>query len=93
MAYGCTVYKAVYIQICDGPHIENPTFEQLIYNARTERFLPGDGDIDIASMLRALPREKVISIEIPRGGWEQKLTAKVRAEQALERTKALIDSL
>lgn len=82
-----------YIQICDGPYIENPTFEQLIYNARTERFLPGDGDIDIAAMLRALPRDKVISIEIPRGEWEQKLSAKVRAEQALERTKALIDSL
>ena len=71
MANRCTVYKAVYIQICGGPHIENPTFEQLIYIARTERFLTGDGDIDIASMLRSLPGDKVISIEILRGEWEQ----------------------
>lgn len=82
-----------YIQVCDAPQIENPTLEQLIHNARGERFLPGDGEIDIASMLRALPRDKVISIEIPRTAEEATISAKDRASQALIRTKELVASL
>lgn len=82
-----------YIQVCDAPHIENPTLDQLIHNARGERFLPGDGDIDIAAMLRALPRDKVISIEIPRSAEEATVSAKDRALQAITRTKELIKSL
>jgi sugar phosphate isomerase/epimerase len=82
-----------YIQVCDAPHIENPTLEQLIHNARGERLLPGDGEIDIAAMLRALPGDKVVSIEIPRTAEEAKICAKDRASQALLRTKELIASL
>ena len=82
-----------YIQVCDAPHIENPTLDQLIHNARGERFLPGDGDIDIASMLRALPRDKVISIEIPRTKEEATISPRERALQALDRTQQLIASL
>jgi sugar phosphate isomerase/epimerase len=79
-----------YIQVCDAPYIKNPTLDQLIHNARGERLLPGDGDIDIASMLRALPREKVISIEIPRSAEEETISAKERALEALKRTKNLL---
>ena len=82
-----------YIQVCDAPHIENPTLEQLIHNARGERLLPGDGDIDLASMLRSLPREKVISIEIPRTTEEATISPRERALQALERTQQLVASL
>ena len=79
-----------YIQVCDAPHIENPTLDQLIHNARGERLLPGDGDIDIASMLRALPWDRVISVEIPRSAEEETISAKERALEALERTKNLL---
>jgi sugar phosphate isomerase/epimerase len=82
-----------YIQVCDAPHIETPTLDQLIHNARGERLLPGDGDIDIASMLKALPRDKVISIEIPRTHEEAIISPRERALQALKRTQQLIASL
>ena len=82
-----------YIQVCDAPYIKNPTLDQLIHNARGERFLPGDGNIDIASMLRALPRDKVISIEIPRTAEEATVSPKDRALQALSRTQQLVASL
>lgn len=82
--------KINYIQVCDGPHIESPTLEQLIFNARDERYLPGDGDIDLKAMLSALPSGKVISIEIPRTQAESRLSPLERAQEALARTQLLM---
>jgi len=54
-----------YAQVCDATAGLNFTLEELIYNARVERFLPGEGNIDIAGMLAALPPDLPLSIEIP----------------------------
>ncbi len=54
-----------YAQICDAPAEIPATNEGLIHTARQERLLPGTGGIDIAAMLRALPSELPLSVELP----------------------------
>jgi sugar phosphate isomerase/epimerase len=52
-------------QICDGP-LANPVgTEALIYEARSHRLLPGDGELPLIDFLRALPSGAAISAEVP----------------------------
>ncbi|MAM61289.1 sugar phosphate isomerase/epimerase [Maritimibacter sp. UBA3975] len=50
-------------QICDGP-LTRPRDEWL-EEAVTDRRLPGEGDFDLVTFLRALPRDVIIDIEAP----------------------------
>jgi sugar phosphate isomerase/epimerase len=51
-----------YIQLCDAPlHSDRPYMEE----AMTERLAPGAGELPIEAMLAALPRDLVVSLELP----------------------------
>jgi sugar phosphate isomerase/epimerase len=80
-----------YIQLCDAPSLSNPTIDQLIHTARSERLLPGSGDIDLVGMLSALPQGKVYSIEVPREAESSRLSPRERAEEALFCAKSVVD--
>lgn len=54
-----------YAQVCDAPLDPPTTVEGLIHAARSERLLPGEGAIDIAALLAALPADIPLSVEIP----------------------------
>ncbi|MDH4125827.1 MAG: sugar phosphate isomerase/epimerase [Gammaproteobacteria bacterium] len=54
-----------YIQLCDAPAKGPATVGGLIYAAREERLLPGDGELDLMGIMRHLPYPIVIGIEMP----------------------------
>lgn len=54
-----------YAQICDGNVPAPTTTEGLIHDARCERLLPGEGDLDLRALFAALPADLPVSIEIP----------------------------
>jgi sugar phosphate isomerase/epimerase len=54
-----------YAQICDAPAEIPATADGLIYTARCERLLPGEGGIDLIGLFTTLPCDLPISIEIP----------------------------
>ncbi|WP_319435940.1 sugar phosphate isomerase/epimerase family protein [Mycobacterium sp. RTGN5] len=54
-----------YVQICDGLPERPTTIEALRYQGRNARLFPGAGNIDLAAMLRALPRDVPVSVEAP----------------------------
>ncbi len=82
-----------YAQICDGPVPYDPSDEGMIHIARAERLLPGDGGIKLAGMIRAMPNDVTISIEIPQHKLAQSMGPKQRAQQALSRTEALLSAV
>lgn len=53
-----------YAQICDALAGTNFTTEQMIHTARQERFLPGEGNIDLEGLFNALPHDLPISVEV-----------------------------
>ncbi|MER1969005.1 sugar phosphate isomerase/epimerase [Castellaniella sp. GW247-6E4] len=53
-----------YAQVCDAPAEIPDTVEGLIHAARSERYVPGEGGIDIRSILDAMPALPY-SLEIP----------------------------
>ncbi len=53
------------VQLCDGTMPRPTDFDTMISQARGERAFPGEGGIDLASMLRVLPAGLPISLECP----------------------------
>ncbi|MDR5826550.1 TIM barrel protein [Caballeronia sp. LP006] len=82
--------QLAYFQLCDAPRERPTTDAELIFQARQARLPPGDGGIDLRSMVRALPPDTVISVEIPMHGLPN-LAPPVERARALRRaSEALI---
>ncbi len=52
------------LQICDAPAIAPPP-EELVTEARTNRLMPGQGGLDLWSVIDALPADIAIGVEVP----------------------------
>lgn len=80
-----------YLQFCDAP-AEHPTdLETLLFQARCERMIPGEGGIDLAGILRALPDDLPVSIEVPMEQWAKSAPAVERARKLREATLAVLE--
>ncbi len=53
------------VQLCDGTMPRPTDFDTMIAQARGERAFPGEGGIDLISMMRAVPRQVPVSLECP----------------------------
>jgi sugar phosphate isomerase/epimerase len=54
-----------FMHLCDAPAEKPDTIDGLIFTARVERLLPGDGGIDIAAIMRRMPPDIPVALEIP----------------------------
>ena len=82
-----------YAQICDAP-AERPTdLETMLFQARFERLFPGEGGLDLLGLVKALPRDLPLSLEIPRTELAKTVPAAERARRALAGLQALLDQL
>lgn len=54
-----------YVQLCDGLAEYDPSDEGLIKIARSNRLVPGQGEIDLISLIRALPKDITLAAEVP----------------------------
>jgi sugar phosphate isomerase/epimerase len=62
--------------------------------ARNERRFPGEGDCDLHGLLRSLPANIPLSLEIPTVKLlEQGVSGLQRAQRALDRTRELLAQL
>ncbi|WP_044872583.1 sugar phosphate isomerase/epimerase [Pseudomonas sp. LFM046] len=83
-----------YAQLCDvaGPRPDD--MGEILRQARTERRFPGDGDCDLKGLLRTLPANIPLSLEIPtRQLMEQGVSALDRARTALDKARTLIEQI
>lgn len=84
-----------FAQLCDAPAARPPTLEAILHEARNARLLPGQGGLDLAALLRALPRDLPISVEVPNAD-KAGVTPVAHARAALEaarRVAAQADAL
>ena len=54
-----------YAQLCDGPVEYDSSHEALLRVARGERLFPGEGGVDCVTLVKALPPDIIISLEVP----------------------------
>jgi sugar phosphate isomerase/epimerase len=80
-----------YVQFCDAP-AERPTdLDTLLFQARCERMIPGEGGLDLAGILRALPDHLPVSIEVPTQQWAQTAPALERARKLRDATLGVLE--
>ena len=80
-----------YLQMCDAP-AERPTeVAELLRQARTDRLLPGEGAIDLVGILRNVPADTPISMEVPQAALVASVPAVERARRALVATRRLVE--
>jgi sugar phosphate isomerase/epimerase len=82
-----------YFQICDAPAGTPASREELLHTARQERLLPGEGGVDIAGMVAALPRALIVSVEVPSHGRMARMGAVAWARQTLDVSREAMRAL
>ena len=83
-----------YAQLCDVAGPRPNDMAEILRQARNERRFPGDGDCDLRGLLRCLPANIALSLEIPtRQLFEQGVSAERRARLAIDKTRALLHGL
>jgi sugar phosphate isomerase/epimerase len=79
-----------YAQLCDAPAGIPATDKELIHTARCARLLPGDGGIDLHGLVRALPDDLPLSLEIPNDEWLPRLGAEEWGRRALVAARRIV---
>lgn len=79
-----------YGQICDGRLPGPSTREGLIHDARCERLLPGEGDIDLAGLFAQLPADVPVNIEVPNDKRAPAMGYEAWARAAVAATRAVL---
>ena len=82
-----------YMQLCDAPAQRPVDIETLLHQARAERLMPGDGGLDLKAILRGVPDDIPISLEIPMATLAKTVSAVERTKQMLSKTRQLLEGL
>ena len=83
-----------YAQLCDVAGPRPADMAEILRQARNERRFPGDGDCDLPGLLRGLPADIPLSLEIPTVQLlEQGVSGLDRAQMALDKTRELLARL
>jgi len=79
-----------YLQLCDAHPGRPADMQEIIRQARGDRLFPGEGALDLESLLRALPADLPVSLEVPHAGG---LEPRERARRAAAATKSLLSRI
>jgi sugar phosphate isomerase/epimerase len=83
-----------YAQLCDVAGPRPADMAEILRQARNERRFPGDGDCDLVGLLRSLPANIPLSLEIPtRQLLEQGISAYDRAKAALHKAQGVLEAM
>ena len=81
--------RILYAQLCDVPVVSK--FAEYADEARYERLAPGDGELPLASFVKALPANVTIGLEVPlRAAAEKGLAPEAWLAPAIEKAQALL---
>lgn len=79
-------------QLCDAPAAFDPRPAAMQQLARNGRLMPGEGELDLSSMLSAIPDKVTVSIEVPNRDLIARMSARERAGLAMQATQKLFSS-
>lgn len=81
-----------YVQLCDAPI--KPAIPDYMEEAMYERMVPGEGEMPLREILAALPRDRVIGLEVPqRSKVEAGVGTRERMAHCVDAARALLAQL
>jgi sugar phosphate isomerase/epimerase len=82
-----------YAQLCDAPAERPADLDTLLFQARAERMVPGEGGLPLAAIVRALPPKLPLSLEVPLQALSKTHDARARAALLLDRTRCWLQAI
>lgn len=84
--------KLSYVQLCDAPTAApgGGSPSALAEEARHNRLLPGDGELDLAGLVASIPADMALSVEVQSDELSATLTPRQRATAAYQAATALL---
>lgn len=79
-----------YAQFCDARAEKPSDMQEIIRQARSDRLMPGEGGLDLLALLRALPEDLPLSLEIP---YATPMPPLERARRAYQSTLRVLEQL
>ena len=79
-----------YVHLCDAPIEMPPDLDAIMMEARVARLIPGDGGLHLAELMSALPRDAVVSLELPMKEMAARVPAIERARLALAGAQRIV---
>lgn len=79
-----------YMHMCDAPGTWSNDRDSLLHVAVKDRLLPGEGAIDLIGLLRALPCDIPLALEIPNETLARTMGAPARVAQAVAATRRVV---
>lgn len=79
-----------YMQICDAPAGIPATEMEIIHTARAARLIPGEGGLDLAGLISALPPGLPVAAEIPNEEGKARYGVEDWARRCLEATRHIL---
>ena len=79
-----------YMHLCDAPVDWAPDKAALLHTAVKERLFPGEGGIDLIGLLRALPADIPLALEIPTETLARTVPAPERVRRSVAATKRIV---
>ena len=76
-----------YMQLCDARPERPSEMQEIIRQARSDRLFPGEGGLNLRGLMRALPADVPISLEVP---YAKPMSSLERARRALATTQDLL---
>ena len=86
-------HRLPYAQLCDAPAERPQDLETLLHQARAERLPPGEGGLALVNLVRALPQDIVLSLEVPMRRLSATLPADQRARRLRETTLKWLETI
>lgn len=74
-------------QLCDAPKAFDPNPDSIRHEARTARVMPGDGELDLESLLRSFPEHTTVSVEVPNQDLIARQSPAQRAQMAFDKAR------
>lgn len=79
--------KTRYAQFCDARREKPASMDEIRRQAREDRLMPGEGGLDLAGLLAALPADLPLCLEVP---YARPLPPLERARLALQKTRPFL---
>lgn len=90
---GIPATRLPFLHLCDAPVQDVYTTEDLLHAGRAERLPPGEGQIDLPAILRRLPPDLPLALEVPMTAYAREAGTEAVARRVREAAGRLLQSI
>lgn len=86
-------HRLPFVHLCDALVHPPYSLDDLLHTGRAERLSPGEGQIDLAAILRAIAADTPLALEVPMTALSLQSGAEAVAKRAITAARAVVRTM